>query len=249
MNPGPAQPMQGSAQPMPDAWQQWGPWSDPQEVQMTNWLPPTDEQMEQNCGWFCQGDETTDLMMGWNQPPAPDFDNFETPQKIGLGPRVQADDWTPPKHLLMGGVMPQEHAPDICPWYETTTCGINPWMVAPDSTEVPYSDVPPLPIGSEPEPLHHGAVSPPLTPRHKKTPSGPLASPVPTVTPQPRATPKVPMSVGGQTSLPATPHRTCWVPETPSPHRMHYAAPVSRPPFADVPNGVFPPEMQPPPWA
>lgn len=214
LNSGQALPMQGSAPPMSDSWPQWA-WSDSQDGQMTTWLQPAEEQ------WFCT-DGLGEMPLGWNQPPAPEFasppefENFETPQKISHGPGIPDELWTP----------------EPGPWCDAGNCGVS-WMMPAEAVEVSFTDVPPLPAGSD----SPGERTPRrcVTPDRKKSPSGPCASPAPMVTPQPRATPKVPMSAGGQT-LPPTPHGMCSVKKTPSPHRLYVAAPV------------FPSEVQPPPW-
>lgn len=223
---------QSSALPMADGFQ-WG-WGDPQDMQM-NWLPPpAEEQMEQVWSWPC--DNSNELMAAAWTPP-PDF--FETPQK--MQPRVQ-DEWTPPKPDFSLGLMSQEHMSEL--WHhmameETMDCASHGYVMPAAPVEMPY--VPPLPAGS-------GTNTPPLTPRQKKTPN-PSASPAPLKTPNTRASLRVPMSAGGQTSLPATPQLHRWMQETPSPQRMYHVPPFNRVPFGEIPSSVFPlPETEPPPW-
>lgn len=222
-------PQAGSGtQPMTDF--QWG-WNDPQDMQM-NWLPsPVEEQMEQVWSWPCDG---SNEMMAAAWTPPPEF--FETPQKMQV--RVP-DEWTPTKPDFALDLMSQEHMPSLWQWEETMDCGSHGFVMPAAPVDMPY--VPPLPAGS-------GTNTPPLTPRQKKA-SNPLASPAPLKTPNTRAAAKVPMSAGGQTSLPATPQLHRWMQETPSPQRMYLVPPVNRVPFGEIPASVFPlPETEPPPW-
>lgn len=228
MGPGQALQSQGAPQ-MADGFP-WG-WSDPQDMQMS-WLPPpAEEQMDHVwSAWHCDG--ANDLMTAWT-PPA---DFFETPQK--MPPRLP-DEWTPPKPDFSLDLLAQENMQELWQWEQTMACGPHGFSLAPTPAEIP--SVPPLPVGS-------GTSTPPLTPRQKK-PQNPAASPVPYKTPTTRVKSRVPMSAGGQTSLPATPQLNRWVQETPSPQRMYLAQPINRVPFAEIPASVFPlPETEPPPW-
>merc|ERR550514_773268 len=193
----------------------WG-WSDPQDMHMS-WLPPpAEEQMEHVwSSWHCDG--SNDLMTAWT-PPA---DFFETPQK--MPPRLP-DEWTPPKPDFSLDLLAQENVPELWQWEQAMDCGPHGFSLAPAPVEIP--SVPPLPVGS-------GTITPPLTPRQKK-PQNPAASPVLLKTPNARIKARVPMSAGGQTSLPATPQLNRWVPETPSPQRMYLQQPSHRVPFAEI---------------
>jgi hypothetical protein len=220
MGPGPTLQSQSAPQ-MADGFP-WG-WSDPQDMQM-NWLPPpAEEQMEHVwSSWPCDG--SNDLMTAWT----PHADFFETPQK--MPPRLP-DEWTPPKPEFSFDLSAQENMPELWQWEHTMDCGgPHGFSMVPVPTEIP--SVPPLPVGS-------GTSTPPLTPRQKK-PQNPAASPTPLKTPNKGVKHRVPMSAGGQTSLPATPQPYRWVQETPSPQRMYLAQPTNRVPFAEIPASVFP---------
>merc|ERR1719183_2469933 len=118
--------------------------------------------------------------------------------------------------------MAQENIPELWQWEQAMECGgPHGFATAPAPAEI--SSVPPLPVGT-------GTSTPPLTPRQKKL-QNPAASPVPLKTPTTRVKVRVPMSAGGQTSLPATPQLNRWVPDTPSPQRMYLANPTNRVPF------------------
>jgi len=221
MGPGPALPPQSTPQ-LADGYP-WG-WTDAQDMQMS-WLPPPAEEMEHVWpAWPYDG--SNDLMPGF----MPTAGFLETPQK--MPPRFD-DEWTPPKPDFALDLMAQEHMPEFWQYQQVMDCG-GPHDFAMVSASSGVPSVPPLPVGS-------GTSTPPLTPRQKKF-QNPMASPVTLKTPNTRIKNRVPMSAGGQTSLPATPQAGRWVPETPSPQRTYLQQPSQRMPFAEMPMpaSVFP---------